>query len=90
MEQNWIPITQELPSTMADVLCLTRTLGRKYVQFVGNYTKGGEIECVIDDEETELTEGWYECCEQRDSEFDEIWFKREVTHWMPLPEPPKE
>lgn len=99
---EWISINEKLPSESKDVLCLTKLLNGKRKQFVGNYTKGHEIEFWEDDYDGEydpieeqygklfLKPGWYELEETPGGNYDEVWMKREVTHWMPLPEPPKQ
>ena len=73
----------------------------KRVIFVGNYTKGHEIEFWDDDYDGEydsiedkngtlyLKPGWYELEETPGGSYDEVWLKREVTHWQPLPKLPK-
>lgn len=98
---NWISVNIS-PEDHNDVLCVTKTMGGKFVQFVGNYTKGHEIEFWEDDYDGDYDEvedkngtlylkpGWYELEETPGGDYDEVWLKRNPTHWMPLPEPPKE
>src|SRR5687767_11410349 len=97
---EWISVEEQLPENINDVLCLTRLLNGKRKQFVGSYTKGHEIEFWDEDYDGEYDEmedkngtlylkpGWYELEETPNSQYDEVWLAREVTHWMPLPEPP--
>lgn len=99
---EWISVKDRLPDNINNVLCLTNTLGKRPIQFIGSYTKGHEIAYYDEDYDGEydpiedkdgqlyLKPGWYECEEQIRSDFDEYWIIRDnVTHWMPLPEPPK-
>lgn len=51
------------------------------------YNKDGDIAVVWKVDSYYIRGGWYGCCEYGcggDDHFEEI------THWMPLPEPPKE
>lgn len=87
---GWISVKDRLPETNNKVLCLDVNK----CQFTGSYTNGGEIEYWDDEDDSGeetlyLKPGWYECEEQIRSDYDEYWFSRNVTHWMPLPEPPK-
>lgn len=71
-------------------------------QFVCVYTKGHELEYGDDDPSDEeydeveerngclyLKPGWYELEETPGGQYDETWVKRKVTHYRPLPQPPK-
>jgi hypothetical protein len=93
---EWISINQ-LPESGKQVLC-NGNKGKHY--FVGFYTKGKDIEVAPDesfDIDTEddsldhgwLKPGWYEEEETPGGEYDYTYLHRDVTHWMPLPEPPK-
>jgi hypothetical protein len=80
----WIDAKKELPYKAIPVLCFNKT-----AFFVGIYARPNEIECVDSSEDSMLLdEGWYELEEQVDSSFDEFYCKREVTHWMLLPNKP--
>ncbi len=93
---EWISADESLPENRMPVLCFS---GR--VEFIGNYTKGYEIDFDDDEDHDEdefdeieekhgkryLKPGWYEL--SSDKYDDDFWHSRKVTHWMPLPEPPK-
>lgn len=94
---EWISCKDRLPDNPKHVLCACE----RGPMFVGQYTKGHELEFEDDYYQGEYDEvedrdgmlylkpGWYESEEQRDGEHDCNWMSRLVTHWMPLPEPPK-
>lgn len=97
---NWIQANEKLPNGPHDVLCVTKLVNGKRKQFVGNYTRGHEIEFYDDDYDGEydafeekagalyLKPGWYELEETPGGNYDQVWVFREVTHWAILPEPP--
>ena len=94
---EWISCKERLPEKPEFVL----GFGPHNAQYVCQYTNGHELEYWDEDYEGPYDEiedkngtlylkaGWYELEEQAQSSFDEYWIKREITHWMPLPEPPK-
>lgn len=96
MITEWISVKERLPETNKLVWCLEPPNH----QLSGVYTKGHEIEYEDDNEDREydseeerrgsllLKAGWYEEVEQVQSAYDFHWITRNVTHWMPLPEPP--
>ena len=86
---NWIKTKDEMPKAGLNVLAFCGKVIR--VHYAPRFTleSGCEDDCYEyneDDDEYFLQEGWYEC-----NEFEETnWHvEGEVTHWMPLPEPPK-
>ena len=100
--QKWIPVTERLPESGVHVLVACEMRGQ-YLQgrYVcdGYYVKektqpsyGNPDECAVEyceeDDEYYLLEGWYEVIKNWD-DFDSIVIDDFVTHWMPLPEPPK-
>ena len=79
---KWIPVSERLPEIASE-----HKHGRS------KYTKSIRVLCVCVQKEgkTMVKEGYYE----RWNEYPEVWWKipgtiDSVTHWMPLPEPPKE
>ena len=98
----WIPVTERLPESGKHVLlcCEVRPAMKRYI-CDGYYAKAKSIinscsfdyECAVEyDEERDeyfLLEGFYEVIKNWD-DFTSITIEDFVTHWMPLPEPPKE
>ena len=96
---NWTPITLSLPEAGLPVLVyvinahgnpkMTRRLRASYAprHTLEPDTEGDWHEYDEGSDTYYLPEGWYES-----NEFDETnWYiKGDVTHWMPLPEPPPE
>jgi hypothetical protein len=95
--QAWISVKDRLPESTNPVL--GGCAGFKGL-FICVYTKGHEIEYGDEDydgpyDEIEdkngtlyLKPGWYELEEQIQSQYDEAWLNRHITHWQPLPQPP--
>lgn len=98
MKTEWISVKDKLPESTKTVLCVGRK-GKH--QFVGFYTKGKDVEVADHDgfgdndcsdnskDYCYLKPGWFEEEETPQSEYDYTYCHRNVTHWMPLPEPPK-
>lgn len=93
---EWISVNERLPESTKQVLAIGNK-GKH--QFVGFYTKGKDVEVAGDEDCNDcedsnqdycyLFPGWYEEEETPRSEYDYTYVNRDVTHWMPLPEPPK-
>ena len=102
-EPGWISVDEKLPETGKHVLasCEIKILGGKKKRYtcVAMYAAEKSIVCSessdVDsdyDEETDeyyLPEGWWECIHNWD-EYSSVAIEDFVTHWMPLPEVPKE
>lgn len=101
---QWVPVAERLPESGVHVLvfCEIRSGGGVYERYVcdGYYAKrykeqawnnSGDIACeyLEEDDEYYLLEGWYEVIKNWD-DYNSIVIHDFVTHWMPIPEPPKE
>lgn len=101
---RWISVKERLPESSVHVfaLCEIRANGGVIGRYVcdgfhveawkekaGCYS--GDCALVYNDEDDEyyLEEGWYEVIKNWE-EYNSITIADFVTHWMPLPEPPKE
>ena len=100
---KWIPVTERLPESGVHVLVICEMYGQylhghyvcdgfrvdRYTQKVENTDYDIACEYCEEDDEYYLWEGWYEVVKNWD-DFNSIVIGDTVTHWMPLPEPPKE
>jgi hypothetical protein len=73
---NWIPCSERLPEPKWPVLFCIFTRANKYVA-MGQRTVGMSDESIWLDTDTDRYGDNLE------------WYEAQVTHWMPLPEPPK-
>ena len=102
--QEWISVNDRLPENGVHVLicCEMRRydgeIAGKYV-CDGYYAEANKIvaggfpdecDCKYSEEDDEyyLCEGWYEVIKNWD-DFNSVTVEDFVTHWMPIPEPPK-
>lgn len=97
--QEWIPVTERLPDSGTKVmLCCKYTYsGFPYV-CCGFYAEafkeecGCQYDCEIDYNEEDdayyLKAGWYETI-MNWNDYSFVAIEDSVTHWMPLPTPPK-
>lgn len=102
-DNGWISVDEKLPETGKHVLasCEIKILGGKKKRYtcVAMYaaeksivcSESGDVDSDYDEETDEyyLPEGWWECIHNWD-EYSSVAIEDFVTHWMPLPEPPKE
>lgn len=94
-----ISVEERLPESGVHVLVTAKTPGgHKYVcdafhaeKFSISSEYGDELACEYNPEKDEyfLEEGWYEVIKNWD-DYSSIVIQDQVTHWMPLPEPPEE
>lgn len=81
---EWISVKEKLPKHRKHVLCVIESLCEYY-----NFEEGSEydsIGAIMCEGYYDRQRGkWFKCTEP------DIYFScKGVTHWMPLPEPPKD
>ena len=100
-QSEWVRVEDSLPENNKPVMGLIQHPSGRYSHCVVQYTKGFDIDVEDwdsdgdynhkeNDETNYLKEGWYEDCEQHQGMYDNIYLKRQISHWMPLPSPPKQ
>ena len=101
---HWISVKDGLPENGVHVLLCCEMhrydgeIDEKYVctgyyaeaNKIAAYSACGDYVCDYNEEDDEfyLHEGWYEIFNHWDG-FNSVSIDDSVTHWMPLPEPPK-
>lgn len=80
--QQWIPVSERLPKEDGKYLVCKNLLGDSFIKTVWFARDGRKVSQY--DFENRWKNVWYEY----DSEYGHIALD-DVTHWMPLPEPPK-
>lgn len=98
LRKRWIPVTERLPENDVHVLLSCKCGSGAYVCdgfHTEKYSTPTQFYEDIDadyDEETDeyyFPEGWWEVIKNWD-DYSCVAIEDTVTHWMPLPEPPKE
>ena len=79
---KWIPVSERLPEEDGDYLTTCRCMGVRFYEVL-SFAKDGEAVDYYD--LTAKQNVWYEYL----SEYGYV-SRTNVTHWMPLPEPPQE
>ena len=80
---KWIPVTERLPDTMKDKSV--------YSGWSAEIAPSDDVLCYLGSEKRQ-TVAWYSHIYSEWTTVDEntVYKYGEITHWMPLPEPPKE
>lgn len=97
-QDGWIPVSERLPEgTVLAYYTNSHGKGRRIrARYVKRFTQESEDIDNFDaqyDEETDTyydAEGWYELLDNWGDYSSVAVFEGEVTHWAPLPPPPKE
>ena len=102
-KQEWISVEERLPESGVHCIlcCDMKRIDGTHSQYVcdGYFAKRWKVnahyaddDCATEyneeDDEYYLQEGWYEVVKNWD-DYNSIVIDDTVTHWMPLPEPPK-
>ena len=92
---KWIAVSERVPEAGQIVIAFYANEYKRPRQIRAFHVPQFTIEAHDEDDYTEhcedndrpyLHEGWYECNEYEDRH----WFvSGDITHWMPLPEPPE-
>ena len=82
--QKWIPVSERLPDADGNYLVAKKIFNNSIMQEVLSFAKDGRKVDKYD-----FHRGWKNVWYLYDSEWGHLTIDT-VTHWMPLPEPPKE
>ncbi len=80
---EWIPVTERLPEEDGSYLCFSQYCGSSWCAVRG-FAKDGRKK-----DEYDFQRRWKNVWYDYDSEYGYCVIDS-ITHWMPLPEPPKE
>lgn len=96
---EWISVDKKMPKPLQNVLVLvnansTKNQNQMVANFVPKFTEEyqGDDDCYDYDEERScgyVKEGWYVNTAYTSDDYGAYYLDEKVTHWMPLPEPPK-
>ena len=81
--RRWIPVTERLPEKDGSYLCFSQYLGSGWCSVRG-FARDGRKK-----DEYDFQRRWKNVWYDYDSEYGYCVIDS-ITHWMPLPEPPKE
>lgn len=96
---EWISVDIEMPKALMNVLVIVnencaKNQNQIVANFIPKFTEEsccGEWSEYCEDKDMHFVpEGWYANTTYIGDEYSSYFLEGEVTHWMPLPEPPKE
>ncbi len=97
---EWISVEDRLPEGNKKVIAFYLNQSNKARRIMAQYTikntelsnmdDGANDEYNEDEDAYYIKEGWYECIENWPDWNSIVAEDGEITHWQPLPEPPKD